>query len=258
MKIIYLLPPSEWKNPWGTYSQEKLSFDFEKPVDIGTHATQKDLKCSGKRYEEGIELNKKLVFSSPSVSLDEGKVNDSEQGEYCSAISRYSWVMYNAIDYAWMSNTWKEYFDESFFILSGMYWMVKPQDTIGNYKLPVETKWLREFWWEKITEALNTLDGDIIVDLLPNSYKKIIDWKKLKKVIVRVDFFEAPPQSPSMRGKWTQVGKGNLKKFTHWVKKVKWEFIHKLCKDRHTTLEDFPHDEKVQILENEYHISIIS
>lgn len=34
MKIIYLLPPSEWKNNTNLYDVENLSFYFEKPIYI--------------------------------------------------------------------------------------------------------------------------------------------------------------------------------------------------------------------------------
>jgi hypothetical protein len=34
MKILFLLPPSEGKNPENEYKKEELSFSFEKPLDI--------------------------------------------------------------------------------------------------------------------------------------------------------------------------------------------------------------------------------
>lgn len=71
MKIIYLLPPSEGKNCVQPHPQplsceergteESLSFLFEKPVEIALNASEKDLKCTGKRYQEGMEMNRDLV-----------------------------------------------------------------------------------------------------------------------------------------------------------------------------------------------------
>jgi cytoplasmic iron level regulating protein YaaA (DUF328/UPF0246 family) len=40
-------------------------------------------------------------------------------------------------------------------ILSGMYGIVKPNDVIGNYKLPIESKGLVKYWKDDITKALN-------------------------------------------------------------------------------------------------------
>jgi len=198
MKTIYLLPPSEGKNMWWVEWEESTSFSFKKPVDIWKNATEKDLKCSGKRYEEGIELNSHI-----------------QESQKLSAISRYSGVMYNAIDYTGMTEGGRQYFDEHFLILSGMYGILRPSDMIGNYKLPVETKWLKDFWGDHITDALNNLDVDMVVDLLPGSYAKMIQWKEIQATVVRINFLHTK--------------NGELKKMTHGVKKVKGEYIKKWC-----------------------------
>ena len=226
MKIIYLLPPSEGKNVWWVNEIESLSFDFKKPLDIARHATQKDLKCSWKRYMEGIEFNKNIKTS-----------------KLLPAISRYSWVMYNYIDYTSLNQWWKKYFEENFLIFSGMYGILKAQDLIWNYKLPIETKWLYTYWGTQITDLLNNLKVDYIVDLLPASYAKMVDFKTIETKIVRINFFHTK--------------EGKLKKISHGVKKIKWEYIKNICKNWYINLEDFPW-EKVTISKNEYHINIIS
>jgi len=226
MKIIYLLPPSEGKNAHWTSESESLSFIFKKPLDIAVNATEKDLKCTGKRYEEGIQLNKNISTS-----------------ELLPAIERYSWVMYNAIDYWKMTQSWKKYFEDNFLILSGMYGLVLPLDTIWNYKLPIETKWLYKYWWDQITHTLNALGTDYIVDMLPWSYSKMIDWKNINSQIIRVNFMHTKD--------------GEIKKITHWVKKVKWEYVKNICESWIENINYFP-GEKVQISENEYHITVIS
>ena len=58
---LYLLPPSEGKNAGGIEAMTSRRFEFSLPLDIAQHATEKDLKCSGKRYEEGMSLNKHLI-----------------------------------------------------------------------------------------------------------------------------------------------------------------------------------------------------
>lgn len=209
MKIVYLLPPSEGKNVWWKLWNESLSFEFPKPLEIAKNATQKDLKCKDKRFDEAIALNTSITV-----------------WEKLSAISRYSGVMYNAIDYSGLSEDGKQYFDSHFLILSGMYGVLRPQDMIGNYKLPIETKGLYSFWWDSITQALNDMDIDYVVDFLPGAYKKMIDWKQLNAHRVEIDFFHY---------KWNE-----LKKMTHGVKKVKGEYIHELCKNAVQSIKDFP------------------
>lgn len=209
MKTLFLIPPSEGKNPENKYSQESLSFDFQKPLDIAINATWKDLKCEGKRFNEAIELNK--------------NINNSGTIE---AISRYDWVMFDSINYAWMKDEEKSFFDENFLILSGMYWLVRPQDRIANYKLPIETKGLYLHFWDTIPEKIIELKPDFIVNLLPISYAKLFGLatncnrhkKKLAKIldawikVVNVNFL-----------------KSNWQKISHWVKTIKWEFIHEIC-----------------------------
>lgn len=226
MKIIYLLPPSEGKNLWWEYWDEKLSTQFKKPLEIAIRASEKDLKCKWVRYKQGIQLNK--------------NINSSEK---LTAISRYSWVMYNSIDYSWMNSRGKKYFESNFCILSGMYWVVSPLDMIWNYKLPIETKWLYKFWGDQITDLLNEDNYDYIVDLLPGSYAKMINWKSIETKIIRINFLHKKD--------------GELKKITHWVKKIKGEYIYNLCEKGINKIEDFS-GENVKISEKEYHINIIS
>lgn len=202
MKVLFLLPPSEGKNPEGNLGKEKLSFNFEKPRDIAIHVTEKDLKCTGNRYQEWVELNTDLCNL-------EGERNVAD------AISRYTGVMFNAIDYQGMTSEGKKYFEEKYLIFSGMYGIVKPLDQIGNYKLPIETKGLAKYWQADITDALNSANADYIVNLLPLSYQKMIDFKHLKPWVININFLTEK--------------NGKIVKVSHWVKKIKGEWIKNLC-----------------------------
>jgi len=195
MKIVFLIPPSEGKNVINIYNIEDLSFNFKKPLSIAKNATEKDLKCTWKRFEEALRLNKNI-----------------EKSDTIESIKRYIWVMYKAIDYNNLNDDWKLYFNDNFLILSGMYWLLKPMDKIWNYKLPIETKDLAKFWKTKIVYELNKIDCDYIVDLLPDSYKKMIDLSKLNKKLIEVNFLQE-----------------NWKKISHWVKNIKWKFINEIC-----------------------------
>lgn len=223
-KILFLLPPSEGKNSGWEFEKEKLNFNFEKPCDIALKVTEKDLKCSWKRFEEGVGLNKTLT--SPQSSPLGG------EGAFIEVINRYSGVMYNAIDYSWMNEEWKDFFENNFLILSWMYWIISPLDIIWNYKLPIETKLLYEFWWTKIIEKINELNIDYIVNLLPISYAKLILWKTKK---LEGNFNE-------IRKFWiinVNFLKEDWKKVSHWVKKIKWEWIKDICEKWITDYENF-------------------
>ncbi len=222
MKIVFLLPPSEGKQVWWNYNKEQLSFKFEKPCHIATNLTEKDLKCSWKRFEEWLFLNQTLC--------------KWQQKEYLEAINRYSWVMYNSIDYSWMTEKWKCFFENNFLILSWMYGIIKPFDKIWNYKLPLEKADLYKFWWDKIPDTIVNLKLDYIVNLLPINYAKLI-WlgtncsrhkKKLEKIlnswikIININFLKI-----------------DWKKISHWVKKIKWEWIKNICENNIIDYKNF-------------------
>lgn len=198
MKIIFLIPPSEWKSIMNLYKNEELSFLFEKPLFIAENASEKDLKCTWKKYFDAIKLNKNI-----------------ENSDTIESIKRYNWVMYKAIDYNNFEDYSKNYFNDNFLILSGMYGLLKPMDKIWNYKLPIETKELSKYWKTKIVYELNKIDCDYIVDLLPDSYKKMINFKEINSNLIQVNFL-----------------KNNGKKISHWVKKIKWEWIKNICKNK--------------------------
>ncbi len=197
----YLLPPSEWKNPWWEVWESLRTFAFDLPEDIAGGATAKDLKCAGKRYEEGILLNQ-TIKTSPVLP----------------AIQRYSWVMYSAIGHEHLSDQGQAYFNKHFLILSGMYGLLTPQDLIANYKLPITTE-LKNRRGTKITDTLlQILDPwDIVIDLLSWAYQKMIDMKRIEQVgieVIAIEFF-----------------KKDGAKYTHGVKKVKGEQVRERCEE---------------------------
>ena len=211
MKIFYLIPPSEGKTQWWILWDETLSFSLEKPFEILESVTEKDLKCSGKRFEEAQSLHQNIL--------------QNHQLEVLSAIERYSGVMYDAIDYEGMNWDEKIYFDTCFLILSWLYGILKPWDLIANYKLPVEAKWVANHWKDILPQILNELEVDVIIDLLPGSYKKMINWKQLKAQRVEIEFLTSK--------------NGKIQKLSHGVKKVKWEYIKNICVEKYTDISDF-------------------
>ena len=215
-KILFLLPPSEWKKSENKYNSESLSFKFEKPINIANNVTEKDLKCKWDRFLEWLELNKNIKNS-----------------ETVEAINRYSGVMFNAIDYENMWEKWKDFFEENFFILSGMYWIVKPLDKIWNYKLPIDSKWLFDFWEEKIVKKIAEIKPDFVVNLLPISYSKLLWLAKCKKHIYKRDFLI----EKNIKIININFLKENWDKISHWVKKIKWEWIKNICE---TKMENSP------------------
>jgi len=226
--LLFLLPPSEGKNTGWIDTISTRTFDLDLPLDIAAHATHRDLKCKGKRYQEGVELNRRLAAAMQTPTPEgtpspwQGTTSDwlSPWVLVMPAIQRYSGVMYKAIGYSDKDAQVQQFFDTHVLILSGMYWLLTPQDTIANYKLPIGAKWLRQWRGTTITDALISYCADqdqiiTIVDLLSGAYSKMIQQNTLRDAGIRyitVDFV-----------------KTDGSKYTHWVKKVKGEMLLEWC-----------------------------
>lgn len=222
-KILFLLPPSEGKQSWGDLLPEKVSFAFEKPLVLATQATQKDLKCTAQRYQEAIQINLALASTSSLVPT-------------LPAIERYRGVMYNAISYETFTPEQKDFFEEHFLIISGMYGLVKPRDRIANYKLPIECKWLYTYRGNCLLDQLISLQPEYLINLLPGAYEKLFSFNKNREKLtqagiklITVDFLTA-----------------SGKKVAHGVKKIKGERIHQLCKMQLTDPNTFVGENVIQ------------
>jgi cytoplasmic iron level regulating protein YaaA (DUF328/UPF0246 family) len=221
MKILFLLPPSEGKNKWWEFKEEKISFSFTRPCELAMNVDEKDLKCKWERFLEWLNLNKNIC--------------NWKTNEYLHAIDRYSWVMFNAIDYVWMKEYWKKFFEENFLILSWFYWIVRPLDKIANYKLPIDTKWLFDFWWETIANNIVELKPDYIVNLLPINYSKLLWLAKCRRHIHKRKIL----LDEGIKIININFLKEDGKKISHWVKKIKWEWIKNICENNLTDIDQF-------------------
>jgi uncharacterized protein len=190
MRLVYLIPPSEGKRDGGDNLPLSRSFELPIPSKILKSAKEKDLKCIGRRFAEAKELNKNILSGSTLPAID-----------------RYDGVMYSAIGYESMSCDAKSCFDDSVLIVSGLFGVLRPYDRIPNYKLPIEAKWLAAYWKPKVTKLLASMKDDVVfVDLLPLSYRKMVDWEKVGRYVT-IDFVDTERNRlwhdvKPVKGKW--------------------------------------------------------
>lgn len=76
-------------------------------------------------------------------------------------------------------------------ILSGLYGLLRPLDLIQPYRLEMgrplktdETPNLYAFWKNTLTEVINALPGEYLINLASQEYFKVLDKKKIKKQII--------------------------------------------------------------------------
>lgn len=197
---LYLLPPSEGKAAGWIDASMRHFFDLPIPYEMLKHATPKDLKCTGKRYEEAMLLNQTI-----------------EMSPVMPAIQRYTGVLYNALGYETLTTEQQYWIDEHVLIVSWLFGLLKPTDLIPNYKLPIESKWLRAYRLNQCTDTLLAYcqqnNVDEIVDLLPGSYQRMIDWKTIHKASIQHTI-------PDLSFAWT---------VTHMIKATRWAWLREQC-----------------------------
>ena len=109
------------------------------------------------------------------------------------AIERYTGVLYTALSYQTLPEEKRTVFDDSVLIVSGMYGLVRPRDMIAPYKLPMDITAVKNHRKKHLTEVLLGLGSDIvIVDLLPELHRSVIDRETLQKAGVHVERKEFP------------------------------------------------------------------
>ncbi len=122
-----------------------------------------------------------------------------------SAITLYTGVLYAALGWSSLTRTAQKKATESVRIISAKYGLVHPLDEIAPYKVKINTSTMRG----AISEELNALDSDLIIDCRSSTYQGVWSAPYEKcveiKVMARVD--------------------GEKKVITHMSKKTRGEVV---------------------------------
>jgi cytoplasmic iron level regulating protein YaaA (DUF328/UPF0246 family) len=90
-----------------------------------------------------------------------------------------------------------EFAQENLRILSGLYGILRPLDLIAPYRLEMGSEFknynfiaknLYQFWGDKITDELEKLPNQTIINLASNEYFSVVDVKKINKKIINIHF----------------------------------------------------------------------
>lgn len=180
------------------------------------------MKISPKLSELNYERN--LKWNYPFTSEEKGIALHMFQGE-----------VYRGIDIETFTETDFSFAQEHLRIISGLYGLLKPADTILPYRLEMGTKLennngknLYEFWGNKITEKINNIierqNYNILVNLASNEYFKSIKKKNLNARIITPSFKE--------------YRNGEYKNITVYAKKARGFMTRFIIKNRIENFED--------------------
>lgn len=105
----------------------------------------------------------------------------------------------------------KAYAQDHFAILSALYGLVRPYQTIGLYRLDFLVKFdlkLYDMWKDPITTYLNS-SKKTIISLASQEYEAMIDLDELQVPFIRLDFKEAVGDKFVAKSTYAKTARGN-------------------------------------------------
>lgn len=178
------------------------ALDMTKTVDSSLATEPIFLKESESLIKKLSKMSANKIGKMMSLSKDLSQLNHdryqtwepiaepNEQNAH--AIAAFNGEVYRGFDATTLSANQLKTAQEKVRILSGLYGVLKPLDTIYPYRLEMGTKWavtpaknnLYKFWGKKLAEALNEEEQEMIVNLASSEYFKAVDRKTLKAQVI--------------------------------------------------------------------------
>ena len=187
MKVI--ISPAKKLNEKSCDIKSKSSISFSKDSEV----LIKELKNFS-----SDQLKSLMGVSSSIANLNKQRFNDWSypfNGSSKPAVFMFDGAVYNELDVQSLNEQDILYMQDNLRILSGLYGILKPLDSILPYRLEMGTKLevngnknLYEFWGNKITKQLMSecKEDDIIINLASNEYSKVLDLKCFSNVVTPI------------------------------------------------------------------------
>lgn len=149
------------------------------------------------------------------------------------AVFAFSGDVYEGLDVKSLDNQEIKKLQNTLFILSGLYGILKPLDLIQPYRLEMGTKIklgnhhnLYDFWGDKMTDFLNEnlQENELFINLASNEYFSVINPKKLKTKIIT-------PIFKDYKG-------DDLKIISFYAKKARGLMVRYLVKNQIDSIDD--------------------
>ncbi len=146
------------------------------------------LGLKGEALEKAIAANRS-VLSSPTLP----------------AMERYAGTLVDGIGFATMTDAGKKFLLENVRFVSAVFGLVHPTGPIPDYRLRMERLSAARHWKEMLAKEL---EGKYVIDLLPQTYRKAVDYAKgiaVEFVVVK-DGKEVPagPGGQTIKGRFVR------------------------------------------------------
>ena len=177
--------------------------------------------------EETPQFLSELMDISPKLADENWHRNQNwnpnpSKNESCQAIFAFRGEVYRGLDAQSLDKSSINYLQKHYRILSGLYGLLKPSDSIMLYRLEMGRKYhfstykdLYGFWREKVTAQLNSefSSKDILLNLASNEYFKVLDKKNINATIIDFDFYELKSGTPKTVVVYTKHARGLVVKY---------------------------------------------
>ena len=168
--MIFLLPPSETKEPGGKKMPKVLSF---KDLDKARKVLQQAL----------IEICNNPSFAAKALKLGpkqlgEIKVNLELSNPKClPALDRYTGTLYDALKEGGVTASMRARAGKNVFIQSSLFGLISSADQIPNYRHSAGSKLpgvnLKQLWQAAHEKVWHKFAKEIVIDLRSNSYSEL-------------------------------------------------------------------------------------
>lgn len=196
--MLVLVSPTKTQKEFKGESQSDSLFT------VKSNQVLKILKSySIKDLQKNMKLSDKL-----SESVYHGIQNHTKENI---AINTYRGSSFNAMETTTWSDDDHRYAQDHLGILSALYGIVRPFDTIGLYRLDFLMKFkldLYDHWQATITDYLNT-KGMPILNLASQEYTRMINEKLLEVPLVKMDFKESSDKGFVSKSTYAKIARGH-------------------------------------------------
>ena len=197
---MILIPPSEGKRSGGDGAPIDAKAQTRELLRRFSKAREhaQILGVRGEALTRALEANR-TILKAPTMP----------------AIERYTGVFYEALDYQSMSERAQAYCDANVRIVSALFGLISPRDTIPEYKLKIEKLESWKIWKPANSKAV---EGSFVIDVLPKAHARAVHYDEG----IRVEFIGA-----------------HGKTLGHLGKHIKGRFVRWLCEHETMNPEDF-------------------
>lgn len=189
--MIVLLSPAKNLKPNATPVNNGVRPEF---IEEANYLANKLKTKSARSLSKMMNINKEL-----------GELNHKRYQEWddpfpenkaFEAIHLFNGEVYRGLDSATFSKKDLAFAHEHVFVLSGLYGLLSPLDSMMPYRLEMGTRWavtpakrnLYSFWGDKITDKINAAiqnsESDVLVNLASNEYFKAVRSNKLNGHVI--------------------------------------------------------------------------